>query len=840
MPTRIAHLSDLHFGGAFDIVAWNAVKTAVTNFDPDLLIVSGDLVDDPRRDHMLAARHELQQLATRAGAELYVVPGNHDVFKLSGVDVKGDRSGLYYEIFDGAEGQPASGAAAAPLLSEGFARPAGHWATLWDRLKVWGSFGIHAGPQPAAPAPSRDGIVASMLREPADACVLLALMDSNAGDQPIRMATGSVSIDDLTSLDAELCTLTARLRTTGVAHLARIAVIHHHVLPIAYTAGGLIGAEPFMVLHNAGDVLGILAKHQFDLVLHGHKHRAQFARVDLWPDSPEGYPIAVAAAGSAAWQSANEPTRNSFNLITIQDNGRLDVESLHYGAGNAPNREGNGEAVKKYSESMESTKRRAFVRARQRYPIYCAQRIYRFEISELGDFTLHHETVGLRALRSSAAYRQRPHTIGIPPHGRVALDLELDRASLDAGYAVGPLPEDGSDKHRMVVLPWDLEGEREARYTVSHTCANSIMMTRWEAEERARALEKKSGKPRAADWDQEGVGCYVGHPLGELHFRLRLPPSLSDVRPYIRCDRRRGFPNFAISEAGNAEVTSPAAFDIDGDMEAAEGQSPYYKPADGMWHLIVHRPVVGYRYRLRWQTPGLRPAEPIPGQTLQWRDLLLKMADRAQPTEADIAAKAVFDLLADEFEKSLAFDGPDEYRSVELFVYDAGQLALRPVMRRSSRPDEPDWRQFSIPLGDGIAGAAFLRRSIVPWAEQDDSNSFIKPVPNPVLQDDLKTILAIPIYHPEEEEKSRPSPWGTIGVLSFGSSSPASQIPPLRNHPLSTADKEMLQILRGLAQSHVHEIISVLSRPNHRRNPGHAAAMRPDAATAPQVEGELR
>ncbi|MET0678135.1 MAG: metallophosphoesterase [Bradyrhizobium sp.] len=838
MPTRIAHLSDLHYGRDFDTTAWQAVATAVANFNPSLLIVSGDLVDDPRRDHLVTAQQVLQKLANEVGAELYVVPGNHDVF-FSGVDVKGNRSGLYYEIFDRVADPDASSAATA-TVSEEFARPAGRWAVRWDRFKVWCGLGIHAGPQPAPPAPRPDGVVLSMLREPANACVLLALIDSNAGDQPIRMATGSVSTDHLTALDAELGTLSARLRASGIAHLARIAVIHHHVLPIAYTAGGVIGAEPFMVLHNAGDVLGILAKHQFDLVLHGHKHRAQFARIYLSPDSAEGYPIAVAAAGSAALQTPNNPTGNSFNLITIKDNGRLEVESLHYGAGNAPNRNGRkGEAVRTYTESMESTKRRAFIRACQRYPIYCRRRSYHFQISELGDFTLHHRTEGLRALKSNVANRHRPHVIGIPSHGRLALDLKLDQASLNAGYAIDPLPRDASDTQRMVVLPWDLEGEREASYTVSHTCANAIKITRWEAEERARALERTSGKSRDSDWDQEGVGCYVSHPVEELHFKLSLPPSLSDVRPYIRCDRQRGFPNYAVSATGNAEVTAPPAFDIDSDMETAEGQSPNYSLADGMWHLTVHRPVVGYRYRLRWQTPGLRPAEPTPGQTLQWRDLLLSMADRVQPSEADIAAWRVFDLLADELEKRLAFGSREEYRSVELFVYDAGRLALRPVMRRSSRPDEPDWRAFSIPLGDGIAGAAFLRRCIVPWAEQDDSDAFIKPVPNPALKDDLKTILAIPVYHPDEEEKPRPSPWSTIGVLSFGSSSPASKIPPLLNQLLSMKDKDMVRILRGLAQSHVHEIIAILSQPTYRRDVGHVAAMRSDAAATTQ-KGKVR
>ena len=61
------------------------------------------------------------------------------------------------------------------------------------------------------------------------------------------------------------------------------------------------------------------------------QHRAHFARIDLSPDTAEGYPIAVAAAGSAALRTPNNPLGNRFNLITIHDNGRIDVESLHMG-----------------------------------------------------------------------------------------------------------------------------------------------------------------------------------------------------------------------------------------------------------------------------------------------------------------------------------------------------------------------------------------------------------------------------------------------------------------------------------------------------------------------------
>jgi hypothetical protein len=131
MPTRIAHLSDLHYGGPFDLVLWRSVDKAVTTFKPHLLIVSGDMVEDPRQDYLSAAKKELDGLAARVGAGLYVVPGNHDLF-FSGLDVTGERSGWFDQIFNGAAAPPptaigtvAAEIAALPADMQGFTRQGG-------------------------------------------------------------------------------------------------------------------------------------------------------------------------------------------------------------------------------------------------------------------------------------------------------------------------------------------------------------------------------------------------------------------------------------------------------------------------------------------------------------------------------------------------------------------------------------------------------------------------------------------------------------------------------------------------------------------------------------------
>jgi hypothetical protein len=114
--------------------------------------------------------------------------------------------------------------------------------------------------------------------------------------------------------------------------------------------------ESFLVLRNGGDLLHELQQQKFDLVLHGHKHRPQFARIELRVDDPEGYPLMVLAAGSTS-KKDEDTSDNTLRLIKTEPNGRLIVETLEA-----------GEPLTKepYREPLSVLKRRAFSRAVER------------------------------------------------------------------------------------------------------------------------------------------------------------------------------------------------------------------------------------------------------------------------------------------------------------------------------------------------------------------------------------------------------------------------------------------------------------------------------------------
>jgi len=71
---KIAHISDLHFGAADQLVAERLIECVAT-LNPDLVICSGDLTQRARTAQFQAARAFLDRLPQPQ----LIIPGNHDV-----------------------------------------------------------------------------------------------------------------------------------------------------------------------------------------------------------------------------------------------------------------------------------------------------------------------------------------------------------------------------------------------------------------------------------------------------------------------------------------------------------------------------------------------------------------------------------------------------------------------------------------------------------------------------------------------------------------------------------------------------------------------------------------
>jgi 3',5'-cyclic AMP phosphodiesterase CpdA len=75
--TRIAHISDLHFGGRADVRQLEVLERFLPTTEPDAIVVSGDLSLRARHGEFQAAKLMLDRLG--AVAPVHLVPGNHDV-----------------------------------------------------------------------------------------------------------------------------------------------------------------------------------------------------------------------------------------------------------------------------------------------------------------------------------------------------------------------------------------------------------------------------------------------------------------------------------------------------------------------------------------------------------------------------------------------------------------------------------------------------------------------------------------------------------------------------------------------------------------------------------------
>lgn len=75
MPTRILHVSDLHFGPRDDPRALESLAELATRIAPELVIASGDLTHRGTR-----AQHETAAAFLKGlGLPLLAIPGNHDI-----------------------------------------------------------------------------------------------------------------------------------------------------------------------------------------------------------------------------------------------------------------------------------------------------------------------------------------------------------------------------------------------------------------------------------------------------------------------------------------------------------------------------------------------------------------------------------------------------------------------------------------------------------------------------------------------------------------------------------------------------------------------------------------
>jgi 3',5'-cyclic AMP phosphodiesterase CpdA len=308
----ILHLSDLHFRPDFQIddprsECLDHLETALSHHagEVDLVAVTGDLVDGELT--MAEAVTVLPKVATYLErlcrdilrlddpAALLIIPGNHDY----------RRKGLF------------ANPEAIRLFRDRFRAYGAH--TLFTFRNV----GLH---------------------------LLCACFDSNVGASLAELATGRVNIEELNRLDRQLCEINrdpAQVENaTRLAEAFRLALVHHHILPVSdaeelVTARErrmgrkIMGAPEVMILKNAGIFLRRLQDLQFRLILHGHLHLRSYLQAVVYAGRQEeekaARTVEIVAAGSACLPDQRE--RYTFNLVRVFRDHCIQVQPVEFSHG---------------------------------------------------------------------------------------------------------------------------------------------------------------------------------------------------------------------------------------------------------------------------------------------------------------------------------------------------------------------------------------------------------------------------------------------------------------------------------------------------------------------------
>lgn len=269
MAYKIAHISDVHWESRDNGVCAELTQ-ALRRENPNLIVFTGDLVDNPQR--IKKAKPWLLDLCASCGLnpenDLLVVPGNHDYRFWGNIGFL-------------------------PLTSIYF----------WKYFKLWKRF--------------------IKIVRIADSFDLTFLhIDSN----PVLWgaARGKVGWWEMRRLRKALQALSPEDQLRVRSSL-KIALVHHHPLPIPFG-----GNDTFLFLKDAQRMLQFLAENKVDMVLHGHKHHAPYSLLALGTSvtGAGDRVLEVLGAGAAVKTNDYDPRGHNFNMICIEPDGLRYVQQF--------------------------------------------------------------------------------------------------------------------------------------------------------------------------------------------------------------------------------------------------------------------------------------------------------------------------------------------------------------------------------------------------------------------------------------------------------------------------------------------------------------------------------
>lgn len=720
----IVHLSDLHLSSDDAWDKLESVATAIQALDPkpDALIVSGDFLDHPGDGAVVITARKVRKffglkipkgladvrdalLAVCAkcapSCPLIVVPGNHD-YRNFGLASLEQGSAEFDQVF-----------------------------ADWREARM-----LQVG----------------------DLMVAVFCLDSNTNDPKINAARGEVGTKEFLRFQREF----DRLRTAHPGKFDacyKVAILHHHPLPIADSENaGHFSTDAYLGLDDAGIFMREMAAKGVDLVLHGHKHFAFNANIEVTAGLTTRR-LTIVAAGSATKPGQKE---NSFNVFKIQPH-TADFDRWALTEGVTFFLQTDTPIPVRHYDAYRHDAYQAFKRRGD--TAYSMQRIVMsYSLLDYGDCDVSYERQGVRSSHNSTL--QSLPVLYESPQATIA-NYEVRMTSRDhvkVKFKADGKNRDGLVSGKLVFQPHLDAKSAPISFEETYRLNNAFALTR---EQQIRmctgdhsSADGSAAAPGAAGLDDddeagsdatEDVVAYITNPMEELvicaHFsgpKIEMPKA---IRPLVYQGDR-----------GNSHL----------DELRSTGLRFHISKCSRTATLTVSTPLRGLTYGIGWDLP----AAPKPTSTLysegqcdeiRHRLLALDTADRTKNTLRPVFVDA-HTRLAKEWKTR-----PDKLQ-LGLMAFDARPevMALRFV---AGVINDAYWT-YHLREGQGIAGRAHkLGSALINVPNRTKMSLAADPPPGETMP---KILICVPLRYPILQQGENSGE--TVGVITLNTDDPASKL----------------------------------------------------------------
>lgn len=736
-PFRLLHISDLHIGWNFQIARWEDLLQVCRKQRPDLIVITGDLVNTPWRWLIPKVRAKLNQLATHSGSEdptvpVWTVPGNHDT-RLSGVFPVGWLSPTAL----------IAACAGALTLLFAVASPTASWASLLSWVGLI-AFLVMSLALLLRLLTVRD--LARAIGEPyfldharLTPCARVGVLPLDSATSDVSWARGRISSRELASINAQL----DGVSTPDGSHRSAIwiALVHHHLLPIPHDAQH----ERMMVMDNAGALLSTLTARGIRLVLHGHKHHQHFSRIVIDSSMSPYAELAVLAASTPTEGRRAGVFRHGFNLVSIDADNKVLITPYE-----AEPDDGIFKPGKPFHlVPPEQHARDHFLSNAAQLPMTCRQMLCSADINPYGDARFVREFRDLRASRELAISRLEHPFVAEAPRGMVEAYV-ADSLSPDGPSVIAETRR--VSLHRMeavIEFHGDLRGDAgPIDFATEFHATNAFALTQAQHRLMYGGGTADGDLPKRHKAPEEELSCCTPSDmaLAGLAFHIRFPERHAMPRRInVRWKREE--------DAAWMMIPKDAILRIESQNEV---------------HVRINHPRPATVYEVRWSLNG---APSLPTEATRDRAIQLseRLRSRLAALQSDTVPEALKDLLAGVAKEAsrVLGDGGDELAyDVSLFSFDARSSTLRYLL--GSHADLDPRRHGRYAYGLGTVGRAFKSATPAafrcPAADPDQQPwGYVLPDGRPVTQRSEvpeMAILALPLAPVD-------APFAPFGVLQI-------------------------------------------------------------------------